>query len=164
MAARSIALIGGLLVVLAPIGIRDAPNFSVPFPCGETWTGSTRTAHHPPQAVDFNRPGDDGDVVVASEAGRVSRIDPAHVSYGGLVVIEHGDGWETYSAHLGTIAVAEGDVVRRGDPIGTVGDTGRSEGAHLHYEQRLHGRPMRTVFRARETPSQATLPFRAPSC
>ncbi len=155
---------GVLALALAPIGLRTTPSFSVPFPCGQTWIGATRTSHRPPQAIDFNRFDDRGDAVVASEDGTVELVDLGHDSYGALVVIDHGDGWQTYSAHLEMVAVAEGDELERGDVIGTVGSTGRSDGAHLHYEQRLDGRPMRTVFHARETPSQSTRTYTTPAC
>ncbi|MGH9270470.1 MAG: M23 family metallopeptidase [Ilumatobacteraceae bacterium] len=153
-----------MALLLAPVGLRTTPSFSVPFPCGQTWIGATRTSHRPPQAIDFNRVDDRGAAVVASEHGTVEMVEAAHESYGGLVVVDHGDRWQTYSAHLETITVAEGEEVERGDVIGTVGSTGRSDGAHLHYEQRLDGRPMRTVFHARETPSRVTRPYTTAAC
>jgi murein DD-endopeptidase MepM/ murein hydrolase activator NlpD len=165
MLRRSIVAAAGLaLVALAPLSVSAQPTFSLPFPCGQTWTGSTFTSHSPPQAIDFNRPDDEGDAVVASAAGVVEVGDLHHGGYGGLVVIDHGGGWETYSAHLGSIAVGVGEAVARGTVIGTVGDTGNSMGPHLHYEQRLDGRPMRTVFHARETPGRATLLFSTGAC
>ena len=162
----SVTVAAGVVLSVAPAVavLRTTPSFSVPFPCGQTWTGATRTSHRPPQAIDFNRPGDEGDLVVASAPGTVVVAEPDHASYGGVVIVDHGDGWETYSAHLAAVTVAVGDTVARAEAIGTVGDTGRSDGPHLHYEQRLHGRPMRTVFHARETPSQAVLTFRTAAC
>lgn len=62
-------------------------------------------------------------------------------AYGLSVVIEHGRGYATHYAHLDTIAVKTGDVVKRGQPVGTLGNTGKSTGAHLHYEVRLDGVP-----------------------
>jgi len=60
-------------------------------------------------------------------------------SYGRLVVLDHGGGWETRYAHLHRIGVREGDRVRRGREIGTVGRSGNASGAHLHYEVHRHG-------------------------
>lgn len=59
--------------------------------------------------------------------------------YGKLVVIDHGDGFQTYYAHLSSMDVVEGMTVRRGDVIGGCGSTGRSTSPHLHYEVRRGG-------------------------
>ncbi|MEO8660443.1 MAG: M23 family metallopeptidase [Bryobacteraceae bacterium] len=61
-------------------------------------------------------------------------------AYGKLVVIDHGDGLETYYAHLSRFDVIEGQEVRRGDIIAASGGTGRVTSPHLHYEVRDHGR------------------------
>jgi murein DD-endopeptidase MepM/ murein hydrolase activator NlpD len=62
--------------------------------------------------------------------------------YGQMVVVDHGGGMETYYAHLSRISVVEGQEVRQGDHVGAVGSTGRSTGAHLHYEVRRGGAPV----------------------
>ena len=54
--------------------------------------------------------------------------------YGKHVKIEHGFGYITVYAHLHKINVRKGQKVKRGDIIGFVGSTGRSEAPHLHYE------------------------------
>lgn len=56
--------------------------------------------------------------------------------YGVLVVLDHGNGWTTYYAHLGSTAVRCGQLVPRGGIVGTVGSTGNSSGPHLHFEMR----------------------------
>ncbi|MEJ1242367.1 M23 family metallopeptidase [Chryseolinea sp. T2] len=55
-------------------------------------------------------------------------------SYGKVIYIDHGHGYETRYAHLSKFIVSEGDRVKRGQVIGYVGSTGTSQSAHLHYE------------------------------
>jgi murein DD-endopeptidase MepM/ murein hydrolase activator NlpD len=62
--------------------------------------------------------------------------------YGRLVIVDHGSGTETYYAHLSRFSVIEGQEVRRGEPIGAVGATGRVTAPHLHYEVRQGGAPI----------------------
>lgn len=57
--------------------------------------------------------------------------------YGNLIEIEHSSGVQTRYAHLAKVNVKVGDHVHRGQLIGTVGDTGRTTGPHLHYEVRI---------------------------
>jgi murein DD-endopeptidase MepM/ murein hydrolase activator NlpD len=74
----------------------------------------------------------DGEVVFAArESG-----------YGGLVIVAHPGGVDTFYAHLSAMYVREGQKVRRGQPLGAVGATGRATGAHLHYEVRVNGVPV----------------------
>lgn len=122
-------------------------GFQLPFPCGQTWLGETRTNHSPQLSVDFNRTNDLGDVVVASAGGTVTRVDnEGNDSYGKWIEIDHGGGYRTRYAHLSTQTVSVGQVVARGKKIGTVGSTGGSSGPHLHYEQRLNGVNQKPVF------------------
>jgi murein DD-endopeptidase MepM/ murein hydrolase activator NlpD len=58
---------------------------------------------------------------------------------GGTVVIDHGLGVLSLFAHLSSIGVREGDVVKTGDAIGEVGATGRVTGPHLHWAVRVGG-------------------------
>lgn len=58
--------------------------------------------------------------------------------YGKLLVIDHGNNYKTVYGHLHAFDVEVGDRVRKGDYIGEVGNTGRSTGAHLHYEVKLN--------------------------
>lgn len=62
--------------------------------------------------------------------------------FGKLVTIDHGYGYRTRYAHMSNIYVKNGQRVRRGDTIGSVGNTGRSTGPHLHYEVKVRGLPV----------------------
>jgi len=64
------------------------------------------------------------------------RVESAAYSgdYGNLIVVKHDFGLTTRYGHLSGFKVKPGDTVKRGDVIGLVGSTGRSTGAHLHYE------------------------------
>jgi murein DD-endopeptidase MepM/ murein hydrolase activator NlpD len=74
----------------------------------------------------------DGKVTFASKQG----------SLGNLVIIDHGHGMLTRYGHLSKILINRGDIVKRGEIIGEVGNTGRSTGSHLHYEVHLNGVPV----------------------
>jgi len=54
--------------------------------------------------------------------------------YGNYIKIKHGNGYETVYGHLSKVSVKKGQKIKKGDVIGKVGSTGRSTGAHLHYE------------------------------
>ncbi|WP_328851773.1 peptidoglycan DD-metalloendopeptidase family protein [Micromonospora globbae] len=138
-------LIGGTLVSATPA--MAAPTFKVPFPCGQVWSGQTRTNHSPANAIDFNRTDDLGDPVVASAPGTVDRVtDLGGTSYGKYVRISHAGGYHTYYAHLNGFNVSVGQSVGYGKVIGWVGSTGGSTGPHLHYEQRLNGNDIQVRF------------------
>lgn len=124
-----------------------APAFQMPFHCGQVWSGSTTTNHNPQNSVDLNRDNDLGNAVLASAGGRVvTRADLGGTSYGKYIVIDHGNGWQTYYAHLYDFRVALGANVTRGQRIGSVGNTGGSSGPHLHHEQRLNGVAQKIVW------------------
>jgi murein DD-endopeptidase MepM/ murein hydrolase activator NlpD len=74
-----------------------------------------------------------GSVVHAMGDGVVTYSGP-RFGYGNLVEITHGQGYSTRYAHLSAELVKVGDRVKRGQPIGRVGSTGRSTGPHLHVE------------------------------
>jgi murein DD-endopeptidase MepM/ murein hydrolase activator NlpD len=63
-------------------------------------------------------------------------------AYGHMVEVAHADGFITRYAHLKTIQVKPLDVLKRHDSVGTLGNTGRSTGPHLHYEVIFKGRAM----------------------
>ncbi len=93
----------------------------------------------------------------------------AHASWGGqygnLVVIDHGNGMQTYYAHLSRCLVVPGQEIRRGDILGNSGATGRVTAPHLHYEVRVGGTPVNPYkyltnsVVAQSAPLQKDLPF-----
>ena len=83
----------------------------------------------------------DGTPVRAAADGVVDSAEWAG-AYGKLVVVDHGNGFQTYYAHLSRFGVVPGQFIRRGAIVGNAGSTGRSTGAHLHYEVRRHGTPV----------------------
>jgi murein DD-endopeptidase MepM/ murein hydrolase activator NlpD len=62
--------------------------------------------------------------------------------YGKLVVVDHGNGMQTYYAHLSQWMVVPGQEIRRGEIVGLSGATGRVTAPHLHYEVRIGGTPV----------------------
>jgi murein DD-endopeptidase MepM/ murein hydrolase activator NlpD len=77
-----------------------------------------------------------GVAIYASDDGVVVYSGWNDFGYGNLIIIDHGNGWQTYYAHLSTIYAGCGQSVYRGDTIGLMGSTGRSTGPHLHFEMR----------------------------
>lgn len=75
-----------------------------------------------------------GNPVYATGDGVIVTTKYQFRGYGNEIVIDHGFGYQTRYAHLNTIDISEGMRVTRGDKIGTVGNTGKSTGPHLHYE------------------------------
>ncbi|MCL5246868.1 M23 family metallopeptidase [Cellulophaga sp. 20_2_10] len=82
--------------------------------------------------MDFTSPR--GTPIYASGNGKVTRADASSTGYGKHIRIDHGYGYLTLYAHMSKYNVTAGQKVKRGDLIGFVGSTGRSEAPHLHYE------------------------------
>lgn len=97
-----------------------------------------------------------GDPVLASADGVVSRVEHSHKGEGNVVEITHKGGYVTRYCHLGDIAVSQGQTVRRGRRIADVGISGNSLVPHLHYEVLRGGRTMDPVqyFFASVTPDE----------
>jgi len=79
-----------------------------------------------------------GTPIYAAAGGIVAQAESTP-DYGNIVKIDHGSGLETRYAHTSRMLVKPGDRVEKGQLIAEVGNTGRSTGAHLHFEVRLNG-------------------------
>lgn len=151
------AFIGALLVLLNACSQSPAPSAAKPLPVPEQFRSAQAPApfihpvpsgrisssfanyivksrnrkHH---GVDFAAP--IGTPVFAASSGVVLSADMGSLSdaFGLAVLIEHGDKFQSLSAHLSRIDVNIGDWVQAGQQIGLVGKTGRATGAHLHFE------------------------------
>jgi len=82
-----------------------------------------------------------GTPIRAAASGRVLLAAPTG-GYGNYTCVSHSSSISTCYAHQSRFGAGVGDVVRQGDVIGYVGNTGHSFGAHLHFEVRIHGRPV----------------------
>jgi murein DD-endopeptidase MepM/ murein hydrolase activator NlpD len=90
------------------------------------------------EGLDFTA--EPGTPIYAAAAGIVKSIE-RHPQYGNVVDIDHGDELVTRYAHAQLVLVKEGELVKRGQHIAAVGNTGRSTGPHLHFEVRLKNVP-----------------------
>ena len=81
-----------------------------------------------------------GTPIYATGDGVIARADNNASGYGNHVVIKHGFGYETLYAHMSKYICRVGQKVQRGDVIGYVGSTGRSQGPHCHYEVHKDGK------------------------
>ena len=88
------------------------------------------------EGVDFSA--QIGTAIMAAASGVVSDVE-VHPEYGNLIEIDHGHGLSTRYAHASKVFVKVGALVRRGQKIAEVGNTGRTTGPHLHFEVRQNG-------------------------
>lgn len=78
-----------------------------------------------------------GTPIMATANGKITIKDYDERGFGNYMVISHKYGFDTKYAHLQNIYVKEGQLVKQGDVIGTMGNSGLSDGPHLHYEVRI---------------------------
>lgn len=115
--------------------LADSLNFSLPtqgklsssFGLRRIFNGEARNPH---SGLDISAP--EGAPIVAPADGKVIRTGDYFFN-GNSVFIDHGQGLVTMFGHMATITAHDGQTVKRGDPIGTVGMTGRATGPHLHW-------------------------------
>jgi murein DD-endopeptidase MepM/ murein hydrolase activator NlpD len=98
-------------------------------------SGYSFSGIHP--AIDIG--GQIGNAVYAADSGVIVYAGWSNYGYGNLIVIDHGNGWQTAYAHLSAINVICGQSVSRGIMIGAIGSTGNSTGPHLHFEMSING-------------------------
>lgn len=84
-----------------------------------------------------------GTNIYATADGIVSKIQNIdNGGYGKYIMITHNFGFQTIFAHLDNIFVEEGDIIKKGSIVGASGNSGRSNGPHLHYEIRYLNKPI----------------------
>lgn len=160
--ATAVLALAAVVATASPAVAAPLTAFEMPFPCGESWTGTTRASHSPSsKAIDWNRPDDVGDPVVAAAAGVVTTAVPNGTrGYGRYVVVDHGNGESSLYAHLQVVNVGVGQSLDQGALIGLVGTSGNSSGPHLHFEERLKGTVVAPYFSNRQFVFGSTLQSR----
>ncbi len=127
---------------IQPISQRDLSYISSYFGFRIHPFYKTRMFH---DGIDFSAP--KGTKIYATGDGVV--IEASQIirdGFGKKLIIDHGFGYQTVYAHLNTFSVKQGQKVKRGDLIATVGSTGLSSGPHLHYEVIHNGRKVNPVY------------------
>jgi murein DD-endopeptidase MepM/ murein hydrolase activator NlpD len=94
--------------------------------------------------LDFTAP--QGTPIYATADGRIKEASYNSGGYGNNVIINHGYGYETLYGHMYRIKVRAGQIIKRGEVIGWVGNTGKSTGPHCHYEVHKNGKPINPVY------------------
>jgi murein DD-endopeptidase MepM/ murein hydrolase activator NlpD len=94
------------------------------------------------EGIDFTAP--TGTPIYATGNGRVTTAGPDR-GYGNCVVVSHGFGYQTLYGHMYRIKARAGQLVKRGELIGYVGNTGLSSGSHLHYEVIRNGKKINPI-------------------
>lgn len=128
-----------------PYESKEVTTYSGPVPASAKGTGRfqwpvlgaiTQSYWYGHRAIDVSA--QTGTAVIAADAGYISFAGWTNVGYGQLIIVDHGNDFVSYYAHLSKIYVAVGQAVTRGQVIGAVGNTGNSTGPHLHFEVRRH--------------------------
>ena len=95
--------------------------------------------YNPPVHPAIDIGGQIGNAIYASDTGVVVYAGWSDYGYGYLIVVDHGNGWQSAYAHLSAVAVTCGQSVYQGGYIGGLGSTGNSSGPHLHFELSING-------------------------
>jgi len=119
-----------LLPTILPV--KEA-SFGSPFGHRNDPIAGVRSMH---EGLDFSA--ETGTPVVVAADGVVLSTN-YHAEYGNVIDVDHGDGLTSRYAHLSSMEVKLGALVKRGEKIGAVGTSGRSTGPHLHFEVRMLG-------------------------
>jgi murein DD-endopeptidase MepM/ murein hydrolase activator NlpD len=128
----------------SPDATPDPKPSSVPS-AGQGWQWPTTTTHLS-QGFRWGHTGIDIDnrsrpAIYAALSGTVEFAGWLG-GYGNLLIVNHGNGIQTYYAHLQNMYVGKGSTVAKGEAIAKMGSTGRSTGPHLHFEVRRNGQPI----------------------
>jgi murein DD-endopeptidase MepM/ murein hydrolase activator NlpD len=110
-------------------------SFVWPVPSNHSVSGYDYTEIH--QALDIG--GQIGAGVVAADSGVVVYAGWSNFGYGNLLVLDHGNGWQTAYAHLNSVGATCGQSVMQGGTVATLGNSGNSTGPHLHFEMKFNG-------------------------
>ena len=128
--ARQVAMYRGPVPASA---VRGSGNFAWPV-SGHI----TQQFWHGHRAIDVGARG--GSPIVAADSGYVIKASHGwNGGYGSMVMVDHGNGFVSLYAHMNMVYVRQGENVAKGEQLGTVGNTGRSTGPHLHFEIRQQG-------------------------
>jgi murein DD-endopeptidase MepM/ murein hydrolase activator NlpD len=92
--------------------------------------------YSPPLHNGIDIAGAEGNAIFATDSGVVVFAGWSQYGYGYLIVLDHGNGWQSAYAHLSAVGVTCGQSVAQGTMIGGLGTTGNSTGPHLHFELR----------------------------
>lgn len=119
---------------ISPIKTKDFIKLSSPYGMRKHPISGEYAMH---EGVDISA--NSGSKIYSTAQGKIIEVTYSKFGYGNKVVIRHAYGFETLYAHMGTINVKRGQWVKKNQLIGTVGNTGRSTGPHLHYEIHKNG-------------------------
>lgn len=119
--------------------VRPVPGtLSSPFGARRRYNKGKMSSRH--KGVDLR--GTLGQPVRAGNRGIVTLAITDSTTYGGAVVVDHGGGLTSAYLHLGSVSVREGQMLKKGQVLGSVGQGGISTGPHLHWQIGLHGHPV----------------------
>ena len=111
------------------------------WPAGARYLSGYDFGQNGHNGIDISAP--EGTTVWAADNGVVTMAQGGwNYGYGNVVQIDHGNGFVTIYAHLSAISVGQCQSISAGAPIGAAGNTGNSQGAHLHFEIRQGGSPI----------------------
>jgi murein DD-endopeptidase MepM/ murein hydrolase activator NlpD len=138
-AAASAVASAAVAAATAPAG-KTAARFAWPLEgtVRRGWKSNRAADHH--DGIDIVAPR--GTPVRAAATGTVLFAGLEKEQFGNLVVVDHGDGWNTAYGFLSRVTVKQGSRVAAGERVGLVGDTGRARGNELHFEVRQDGAPI----------------------
>ena len=94
--------------------------------------------------VDFSAP--QGTPIYATGNGKIKKIKKSRRGFGNHIIIDHGYGYKSLYAHMSKFKVRANQIVKRGDIIGYVGNTGKSTAPHLHYEVHKNGKKVNPAY------------------